>query len=315
MRRRHAIALLAVVAALALLAWWLGPRELAWSARAFWRSRHARPAWHHVAPGAPIVLACDVRRFMAAPVIAQVRPRLDLLARTIGLDLGQLVAQVTHVVAVPEYVVGTGVTLSPALLPRVNGRWRREAVQVAGGASALAVTDGEGVLVPLEPGAVLWRLSAAAVTLPAPAPAETAPALALTPEVPLAGRVTPDDDLRRELLARLPGQGDMVVAEIEAAEIRLRPEDTLGVELAVLLRDEVTAAHLEGLVRQADATARLVRAAGPLAALVGGAQAAMLADVPPLTVVREGLRVVVTGDLDAASLDRWLARAARQLGG
>ena len=303
-----------LVPALAILGavLWLGPRDAWWSVVAWARPSTPTAAWRHVPAEVPILVAVEPRKLLTSPVARAVRPRLEELARLHGVDLAIAESGIGLAVACfagsgEGYLVGTGVGLSPSLLPQLDGRWRPAAPAGARGA-----TDGLVYLGAIAPGVTLGsRLDFAATAIErARAAADDGDGVVRLPldepGLTLRGEVVPDLELRREMSHYLPEQGDYLAHDLVRAEARIAASEELEIALALEHRTEEAATRTDALLRQADAAGKLARQLGPLAKVLLKGDAALVTEIPPLTVGKTGATVDVMLAAPADQVDRWL---------
>lgn len=313
--RRLVLALVAVPAALlALLLVALGPGSAIWTLRATLAGSSDESAWAHVPTGHPVLVACDVPTILDSAIAKALRPQLDDLAARHGFDTTLAEANVRHLIVAadgPDYGFGvaSGFRLSPLLLARFAQPWTLASVD-----GRRAASDGETLLVPLEPGIVAWvpagvdpeRVAAALST------AESAPAEPLALEgSALRARLRFDDRLRPRALQELPSEAATFVASLEGVDARVSAGEELELRLDLSHRDAASATRTAALLVQANTAATLMRGAGSFAALLGP-DAALLALLPPLAVSQDGTSVLVEASASAELASKWLVEIERR---
>jgi hypothetical protein len=320
-RRRVVLGGLALGATLALalaLVLWLGPRDLAWSARSLAAPADPAASLALVPATLPILVVADPARALASPVALAVRADLDLLAREHGVDLDLVQRHVARTVTGADghalvATIGTGAMPSPLLLARFDRRWHRATI-----GDHAAVDDGALVLVPLAPGQVL--------AVPHSVAAE-ALALATTPRGidegagsrvgvidagdVLAADLRLDPSLRAGIGANFPPEAQAVLADLVRVRFTATPGERLHLVARLEHATEEGARAAQQILYQLDSYARLARRAGALSSLLGDA-GAIARDVPDVAVTRDGLTVRLQSDVSPELLRRWIRRGLAQ---
>lgn len=318
MKRRLALAALLLLAVL-LGAWlWLGPEAAAWSLRAALAPAGPEKAWARVPASAPGVASCRLQALLGSPIGAELRPEFATLAGLQGADLAWFEKRLEEVIVVHDggatgYALGRPMDLSPLLVARFDERWG----PIEGAAGRRGASDGLLALFPMEPGLVLAteaRAAGRALQMASGSAPAHAPLPLDQPGEVLRARLDVTPQLRAQARRRADPRARPFVEGLASAELRVLALDEIEARLDLRARDERSAQAMEGLLRQLDAAARTARRAGALADALLGRVGALLRELPPLEIAREGAVVAVETRAGAGDIRPWLRRAIEAIG-